>query len=78
MWVKHIHGLNLYTDKVPIAYGYKGDTKKSGREKIFKRCSYCDSMKTPKEFGKLVRNICSACVEEICDFIPVNKISEHP
>ncbi len=67
MHVKHVNGLNLYTDKVPIQGGYDGDTTKNGRAKVFKRCDYCDKMRSPKSFGKLVRNICKYCVKKITE-----------
>ncbi len=65
MWVKHVHGLNLYTDKVPIQYGYTGDTGKNGKVKTFRRCAGCGQLKTPRSFSKIARTICRPCVKRI-------------
>lgn len=67
MWLKRVHGINNYTDKVPIVYNYRGDTHKNGHVKIRRRCAFCEGMKPPKSFGPLVRNICEPCIERIAE-----------
>ncbi len=67
MIIKHVHGLNLYTNKIPILYDYIGNTTKNGKMTIWKRCVVCEHMKSPRQFGKLVRNICKLCVKEISE-----------
>ena len=65
MWVKHVNGVNLYTDKLHIVYDYPGSTKKNGRVKSWRYCLGCRAMKGSRDFGKLVRNICGECVLKI-------------
>ncbi len=64
-WVKHVNGINLYTDKVPMQGGYLGDTHANGRFKTFRRCDGCGHLKSPRSFGKLARKICRQCIKEV-------------